>query len=550
MKHSIRVFIGIAAIAGAFWDAAVIARADTWNLELKRLDSQGRGGMVFNAADYLYRATSPQGFFVQLGPKRDGVVGPGDPRQKEAFQRIVTKEPPYESAEPFRGVAKLGSQEFAFALDYVPTKAEADKKKAEAEGGKPKDEKAESGDKGAKDKSALRELQEKLVQETTVPEVPSPQGFNRLYFDANHNGDLTDDPVVTGVGQAVNMVVPRSYVQISFPRVDVALDVEGTKVDYAFVLSGHVNASKDYSYASIQLSAAAYREGDITLDGKQRRVAVIDSNSNGRFDDQMKVIMINRGMGKPQEAYPQDGDVMLLDPDVKTAMGDSPYDVTGSKNRHYVSSLINIDDRYYDLKVSPAGDQVTLAPSDAALGNITNPNGKFRAVIYQDKCILKIAGDEGKPIAVPEGEWKLLSYTLDRTGVQEPAPPAKPKAEQEPATLLGALAKTAEAILGSGVQPGERYRRSFVAANASSAYKAVKVTKGETVELPFGPPFKPLVTAYSSGNANLEMELSLVGSTGEICSNMMVDNSRPGKPKFTITDLDGKVVQEGSFEYG
>ena len=40
------------------------------------------------------------------------------------------------------------------------------------------------------------------------------------------------------------------------------------------------------------------------------------------------------------------------------------------------------------------------------------------------------------------------------------------------------------------------------------------------------------------------------GSTGEICSNMMVDGGRPTKPEFTITDSKGKEVQKGSFEYG
>ena len=48
----------------------------------------------------------------------------------------------------------------------------------------------------------------------------------------------------------------------------------------------------------------------------------------------------------------------------------------------------------------------------------------------------------------------------------------------------------------------------------------------------------------------LSLDMSLVGSTGEICTNMMVNGGRPSKPEFTITDPKGKVVQQGSFEYG
>ena len=39
--------------------------------------------------------------------------------------------------------------------------------------------------------------------------------------------------------------------------------------------------------------------------------------------------------------------------------------------------------------------------------------------------------------------------------------------------------------------------------------------------------------------------MSLIGSAGEICTNMMVDGGRPSKPEFTITDPKGKVVQAG-----
>ena len=87
-------------------------------------------------------------------------------------------------------------------------------------------------------------------------------------------------------------------------------------------------------------------------------------------------------------------------------------------------------------------------------------------------------------------------------------------------------------------------------------YITEALIKGETVELPFGPPYTPAVTAatsYQPPNVKVEeayLAMELVGIGGEACTNMMVKGRRPGKPDFTITDPKGKVVQQGSFEYG
>ena len=58
----------------------------------------------------------------------------GRQSQADAFKRIVKKEPKYQSENPFRGVIKFGSQEYAFALDAVagPQGQEAGRKEAAA----------------------------------------------------------------------------------------------------------------------------------------------------------------------------------------------------------------------------------------------------------------------------------------------------------------------------------------------------------------------------------------------------------------------------------
>jgi beta-lactamase regulating signal transducer with metallopeptidase domain len=516
--------------------ATDIAGAEDCALTIKRLESSD----LSRGNDAIYRATSPQHFFMQWRSERNEVVYPGNRAQTAAFNKIVKKEPEYALARPFRGVAKLGSQEYAFALDFVDPRSQVKKTKPDA--------------KDAKQESPIGSLFNAIIKELGGSESsmpPKTTGYNRLYFDFNRNGDLTDDKVIEGEVKALNVSGPQSYAQIEFPRVDLTIDVDGIPLDYAFFLTGYVNASKDFGYTAIQIKAAVYREGDIILEGKKRHIVLIDFNSNGRFDDETKVIRIRRGMNRPEEAYPQVGDMLLIDPASNNPGMDSPYDVTSSKIRHYVSKLVNLDGNFYNLKVSPVGDRLTLTPSSVAVGAVTNPNAQFRAVIYGDQGFLKINGTKDAPIAVPEGEWKLLSYAIDLTGVQEPSKPADKKASPEGKSLLDSLAKAAETILGGRVLPGGRYRNTFVAAQASADSKAIKVGKGETVALPFGPPYKPVVTSFANGaGAQMEMELSLIGSAGEICSNMMVDGNRPPKPHFTIKDSNGEVVQQGDFEYG
>ena len=232
---------------------------------------------------------------------------------------------------------------------------------------------------------------------------------------------------------------------------------------------------------------------------------------------------------------------------------------------------MNLDGRFYELKVSPAGDKLTLTPSTTALGKVTNPNGAFQAVVYGDQGFVKISGSKESPAVVPEGRWKLLSYSL--TCKQPPKPrekDASAAAEKtaQPPTANSTWGAVANLLLGSADASGGRTggAEAVVQAEATTAYKPITVRKDQTVEMPFGPPYKPVVTAFPGFNGPweivngkpvqkktasvLQMSLSLVGSGGEVCSDMRVDGNRPSKPEFTISDSKGKVVQRGSFEYG
>ena len=192
MKHLVgaAAMTAVVCVATAVW-------AESCTLELKRLESQR-----FSTADYMYQATYPQSFFMQMmkSGNRAKLAPMENGGQTAAFKKIVTKEPKYASECPFRGVMKLGSQEYAFALDAVPPKPDAKEAKAKDEKAKAEAKKAaEKSKAGSTSGTLIGKIAKAAVKATASPEpaeMVKAMGYNRLYFDFNHNGDLTDDKVV------------------------------------------------------------------------------------------------------------------------------------------------------------------------------------------------------------------------------------------------------------------------------------------------------------------------------------------------------------------
>jgi hypothetical protein len=558
MTRTARTYCGLLVGVTVLLATTAAAVAETCTLKLKRRESKTA---TFDQKSYLYWTVQPQQFFVQMTADDNGkwqVVGSAG--SADVFKRIVRKEPKYVSDHPYRGVLKLGTQEFAFALDAVPP-PEANKpngKAAEKTADKTTEKTAN------KSSSLIAAISGAIVEATGPSDSNSPAtpssvkdfAYNRLYIDFNHNGDLTDDKVIEITPNSRSAVIVNSpgitYKPFEFPQIDMAVSVDGTKVDHSFYVNGYAYASAKSCTVFISFSSAVCREGDITLEGKQHHLVLIDFNSNGRFDDKAKIsedVRLASG-----QVYAQLGDMLLVDPQPSRTAGESPYDPTTSDYRYFLSDIIQIDGRWYDLKVTPAGDQLTLTPSTAATGNVTNHNDSFGALIYNsDKGILKIRGTKDKPVSVPEGKWKLYSYSVTKD-----AKAADAKAEANPSadSLLANLA----ASLGGSKAPSVALP-SRVVATATEKYNPVTVRNGETVEMPFGPPYTPTVTsttivaALPNGGSKEPVEqaylsMTLIGVGGEAVTSLTVSGRQPPKPAFTIKDPDGKVVQQGDFEYG
>ncbi|MBI4581993.1 MAG: hypothetical protein HY718_20005 [Planctomycetes bacterium] len=481
-------------------------RAETVDLKLRTISDERDFG---SEESYLHR-TMPQHFFMQ----RD------NPESSNArdFERIVEKEPKYAGKKPFKGVAKLGSQQYPFVLDSTNLKT---------------------------------------------------RGYDRLYFDRNHNGDLTDEPPIKAVSDS-SRYSSDSYRSREFPRQTLEIDSDGVKHECAFSLSVYSHIGNDRAseyavddYVSASLHTVIYREGSITVDGKPHRIVLLDYNSNGRFNDLFEVdeaVKTSR-----DEIYPSTGDMVLVDP-VARKHEYGGYGAADSQSRQYLSKLLVVDGRYYTITTTAPGDKLTLEPAKLPLGALVNANGPYRAVVYGKQGMVKLTGEANKPVPIPAGEWRLLEYQIDLTDKPAVKPadkaatqPAAPPTASAPAPKKKSLAERLARILGTDdgapsfssiIDRGPRY--TLVAARATSKAKAVTVAEGKTETLPFGPPYRPVVSVSWVGDESKEahLELKLVGAAGEICNNLMVKGDRPAAPTFRILGKTGELVRKGKFEFG
>lgn len=450
-----------------------VASSETVTLELKMLNDRSQFTASGMENDFLYRMTYPQHHLYNQSQNANG--------ENPSFSKITKKEPDsYQCKHPFRGVFKFGDFDYPFVLD-----------------GKNLDS----------------------------------SGYDTLYFDANRNGDLTDDPKIQANDLPQNIRFGNHSAHREFPRQTIKVTAGEKSYDYSFFVQVYSNTEMNmgpntslYAYASI--NSAAYREGEVSLNGKTHHLVLLDFNSNGRFDDQPEVnTAISKSVGR---YYTQPTDMLLVNPDLnnRDSFG---YNLTGRKERQPVSKLLNIDGTFYQMQVSANGETLSLTPSKVGMGKVKNPNKKYSAVVFGDQGFLKIDGSGSEPVSLPEGKWKLLEYMIDLTDPNDKVArvPNRPQS-QKPYTLVSAY--------GSPKGP------------------EVTVKKNETVVFPFGPPYHPQVDLMKLGgqtNSNeVRLEMKLLGSTGELCSSLQVKGSQPPGPTFVIASPEGEIVERGKFEYG
>ena len=386
-----------------------------------------------------------------MSPARDAWLAG---QATDTFSRIVKMEPSeYRSTRPFRGVVTLGGRQFAFVFD--------------TEGG-------------------------------------SPLDYGRLHFDLNGNGDLTDDRIIVATGRRKDYATHTVLHVRSFPRVQVTLEVDGTKMDYAFFIrSGARGPSmEDIRTVWASFSSAVYREGKLTLAGEPRRVVLLDYNGNGRFDDAFSP-NVSEHYGT---TYANICDRLLIETKLSSAATERRCEL----EERYLSRLVEVDGCYYRPKVSSAGDRVTLAPLSLSIGHVTNPNEQFIALVHSKERVLKIRGGKSTLTALPEGEWSLLSYTINTDG-------------ERPSRIEG---------------------------QATTECKPVFVRRGRTTVFPFGPPLRPVAKVTHLIRQNeAGLMLFLYGTAGESCAPVAAQG-RLIEPEMTISTPASRVILHDRFRYG
>lgn len=355
---------------------------------------------------------------------------------------------------------------------------------------------------------------------------PDDDFYTRLYFDTNGNADLLDDPPVDGT------MKDRKRYYTTFPTIKTTGTIKGSSIPYNFISSiqsyrgspfkEDLKESEIKYNIRFSIRTSSCYTGEILLGDKKYRVFLNDQNANGYFNDMLKlppnIIMSGGGVYYT-------GDRLYLSPGQEVRYEDA----------FICSPRMILDGILYDMSVSPSGNSLTLTPTKGELVLLRFP--------YQVKDIL-IQGEEDcsksvlvrgseKEIRIPAGKYRLLGYSLDK--------------QDEKGNLWTITAR----------------------ATAESPWVEVNASEGTT--LPLGEPYQP--TAYVekweiqriafNNSDQIDFECRIEGAGKEVVkylsgpvqkeSSIKMSSKypdRPAEPTYKIMKSNGKVIQEGNFEYG
>ncbi|MCX6376131.1 MAG: hypothetical protein NTU88_08915, partial [Armatimonadetes bacterium] len=141
-----------------------------------------------------------------------------------------------------------------------------------------------------------------------------------------------------------------------------------------------------------ELKTACYYEDRIELDGKTRRVALVDNNGNGRFDD----------VGP--SLYQSDWLLIDLNDDGRLDSYGLLY-----KEVFTTGKCLSLGGKCYDLKVAADGATFSLEETKVPMGRIkTGHKQPFRLILFGEGSRLSVKSTSGE-LTVPCGKYQFVS---------------------------------------------------------------------------------------------------------------------------------------------
>jgi len=211
------------------------------------------------------------------------------------------------------------------------------------------------------------------------------KGYDRLYFDANADGNLTNDPVLRPMTEPDAKFPHWTETQILFDPLTLDFDHGPALGKRPFRILPRCLVDKD-KLISIQFVAPQCREGRIQI-GPEQYDAVLSQPYLvfGRFDAPLTYLTLRPvGASKPPTAWDQS---------------------------EYLGALQHVGGRFYTLSAAPLGDKLTVRP-------YTGPFGVFRVAPGQrkiDESQISFRGILGsRTMAFPVGTFSGSAKTGTR----------------------------------------------------------------------------------------------------------------------------------------
>jgi hypothetical protein len=300
-------------------------------------------------------------------------------------------------------------------------------------------------------------------------------GYDLLYVDANNNGDLTDDDKF--VGLKPNDKLPPEFNR-QFGPIKVMVNSAEGRIPYHCQMATYGN--------DLLISTACYRVGKVKIGQDICTIALVDSTSNGFFND------------SGQDEF--SSDMIAIDSD-----NDGKFD-----KHFWYTKYISLGKKWYTFEVSDDGSWLRVTQPQITEGVLNVPYDRFVMQLITTDGLLHLEGD-GYKAKLPIGVYQFSKASYEATNTD------------------GSIWKITE----------------YAQENSQTS---IVIEPDKATDFAFGAPLSLEVSSKKAEDGTIEFKLDIIGQAKGQC--IITVNNECSFPSLRISSEDGQFSELYKMGYG